>query len=361
MILLDITNINEDIKEGDILNINFTNNYKDYTDNNELFNNEFVKRSSINKKIVVTEFLGEGSYGKVYKIKINNNYYALKLNQNEIPDKLFDRYQSLISHNKLSKYVINIFCAGELKFNSSFTYYSIMEYGGNSVRNLLKNENSSISALNLIDMLKKIYNIVHICHKYRILMTDFKLGNLTINSSNDIKLIDLYMYCDSYDPCTQCKIVKTYTTVEIEKEKRIYENPDYNYSCIFIPFAVCLIDILCASSTSHYCTKISKKYDIDLNVKQILPLIQISCYNYSNETNLSIKSYKYIYSHKKNIENKYPIIKNKIFYEYFMNLLEPKKELGDWISKKKLLLIVNDLFSLDPDQRSLKFLKNKFK
>ena len=29
------------------------------------------------------------------------------------------------------------------------------------------------------------------------------------------------------------------------------------------------------------------------------------------------------------------------------------------MSKKKLFLILNDLFTMDPDQRSLKYLKNK--
>ena len=52
------------------------------------------------------------------------------------------------------------------------------------------------------------------------------------------------MYCESYSPCQKCKIVKTYSSLEIDKEKRIYENSEYNYSCIFIPFAVCLIDLL---------------------------------------------------------------------------------------------------------------------
>jgi hypothetical protein len=40
------------------------------------------------------------------------------------------------------------------------------------------------------------------------------------------------MECKSYTPCTDCRIVKTYSTIELDKEKRIYENDEYNYTGI---------------------------------------------------------------------------------------------------------------------------------
>ena len=62
---------------------------------------------------------------------------------------------------------------------------------------------------------------------------------------------------------------------------------------------------------------------------------------------------------KKILESEFKILKTNDFYEYFLNLLEPKSKYTDFISKKKLFLILNDLFTIDPDQRSLKYLKEK--
>jgi hypothetical protein len=103
------------------------------------------------------------------------------------------------------------------------------------------------------------------------------------------------------------------------------------------------------------------KYNFDLNIKQIIPLLQISCYNYTNSSNDSIKKYENLYKQKKLLEKKYPFIKKDGFYEYFVNLLEPKKNFNNFISKKRLILIISTLINLDFEQRSLNFLKEKLK
>jgi hypothetical protein len=357
MLLLDIMGLPENFREGDEISIKFINNYKNYdkSSTQPIFLQNINLHNVIDKKIKIYKFLGEGSYGKVYKIKIDNNLYALKINENEDPNKLNERYSALINNNKLEKYIINMFCAGELKSNYKYTYYSIMEYGGKSIRNIINDIN--IDDLQII--LKQLHNIIYIASKNRILLTDFKLSNLTFNSDKRVKLIDLYMYCESYNPCKECKIVKTYSSFEMEKEKRIYENPNYNYSCIFLPFAICFIDLVCENSSSHYCSKLSKKFNLDMNIKQIIPLLQISCYNYSNDSNALIKPYKNLYKHKKSLEKKYSVIKNEEFYNFFFNLLEPKREFENFISKKKLILIISSLINLDPNQRSLNLLKEK--
>lgn len=359
MILLDIIGISDHIREGENMVLKFINNYKTYDKNpsNPLFPHDINKQTIFEKKAKVTKFLGEGSYGKVYKIKIDDKKYALKINENEDPIKLYERYTSLKSNNKLDKYIINIFCAGEIKSNFfSYSYYSIMEYGGDSLRNVIDDIN--LEDLNII--LKQLFNIIYVACKYKILLTDFKLSNLTYSSDKRVKLIDLYMYCESYIPCRQCKIVKTYSSLEIDKEKRIYENSDYNYSCILIPFAICLIDLVCIDSVSHYSSKLSKKYGLNLGIKETIPLLQISCYNYTNESNESIKKkFNSMYKTKKKLERQYDMIKDNEFYEYFLNLLEPKKEFENFMSKKKLILIISNLISVDPNQRSLDLLKEK--
>lgn len=359
MILLDILNLNlNDFTDNNYITVKFINNYNninsDVSNTSEFFLN-ITDNEIVTKEIKIISFLGEGSYGKVYKIKCNSKYYALKINTNELPNKLLERYNSLIINEKLKKYIITIFVAGKIQMNDEYAYYSIMEYGGDSLRNSI----NSINCDQLKLIFKQLFNVVYIAHKYKFLLTDLKLGNITLNTNNRLKIIDIYMYCEEYTPCFKCKIVRTYSTIEIEKEKRIYEDADYNYTCTFIPFAVCIIDLICKNTLSEYTNKICNKFNINLNTKQIIPLIQIACYNFINKTNDSIKIYKNLYKHKKYLENEYHIIKEPHFYEYFMTLIQPKHEFEDFISKKKLMLIINDLINLDPNQRSLKFLKEK--
>ncbi len=356
MILLDINELNENISNGDMITFKLINMYKNYNSPNIPFLPQSIPlNTQIEKTVKVIKFLGEGSYGKVYKIKMDDEFYALKINENEDPTKLFERYDALKSNSKLEKYIIDIYCAGEIKNKHTYSYFSIMEYGGKSVRNIVDDVDMS----NLQIILKQLFNIVYISCKYRILFTDFKLSNLTFNSDKRVKIIDLYMYCESYAPCQKCKIVKTYSSLEIDKEKRIYENSDYNYSCIFIPFAVCLIDLLCVDSLANYTTKLGKKFGIKNNIKQMIPLLQISCYNYTNNSNDSLKIYKNLYKQKKTFEEEFPQITSDEFFEYFVNLLEPKQEFVEFISKRRLILIICKLINLDPQQRTLNFLKEK--
>jgi hypothetical protein len=230
-----------------------------------------------------------------------------------------------------------------------------MEYGGNTLKSVIHNFNVG----ELKSILKQLYNIIYQSCKFRLLITDFKLGNLTITSKNKIKLIDIYMECDNYFPCTDCRIVKTYSTIELDKEKRIYENSGYNYTAIYIPFAVCLIELICANSISYYTSKLCKKFNLNVTVKQIVPILQVACYNFNNVNNDPIKKYKNTEKFKKMLESEYKCLRTNDFYEHFLNLLEPKDKYSNFISKKKLFLILNDLFTMDPDQRSLKYLKDK--
>jgi hypothetical protein len=369
MILLDIINLNNiNFIEGQELNMTFLNNYDDIIvndDNNEddnsnednghyknIFNKNIPKNDFIKKKIKIIKNIGEGSYGIVYKIKIDSVYYAFKINKNELSYKLKERYNSLISCDVLKKYIINIYVSGEILNNNNYKYFSIMEYGGDTLRNIYDDFNISKTKL----IVKQLFNIIHITAKYKFLMTDFKLSNITCNNDYKIKLIDIYMFCENYTPCVKCKIVRTYSTIEIEKEKRIYEDPNYNFSCIYIPFAICIVDLICKNTMQEYCKKISDKFNLSMNIKSIIPLLQISCYNFNNKSNKFIKEYKNLYKYKKNIEDEFPIVKNDDLYNYFVSLITIKH---DFISKKKFILILNDLINLDPKQRSLKYLKNK--
>ena len=96
MILLDIKLLNKDIKIGNEMEIEFINSYQKYSDNNNhpiIKDNNIKLNSKIKKKIFIIEFIGNGSYGNVFKILINNVICALKLSSNEKPVKMFKKYK----------------------------------------------------------------------------------------------------------------------------------------------------------------------------------------------------------------------------------------------------------------------------
>jgi hypothetical protein len=370
MILLDIINNVSDIFENNsscnssnkqYITLKFKNN-KDSSDTNviELNNTDNIldKKLDIGESVEIKcklcGFLGSGSYGRVYKIKINKKYYALKVSENEDPNKFIKRYNSIVEIDKIKKYIVNIFVVGNIKCDK-YPYYSIMEFGGQNLKSKIPLNSFS----ELISILRQLHNIVYLCGKYKIIMTDFKLNNIVINNDNRLKLIDIYMECKSYSPCRECRIVKTYSTLEIDKVKNILDNEEYNHTYHLIPLGVGLIDLLCKNSASYIFTKLGSKYGLSLNIKQMIPLCQIACYNYSHKSNSSIRDYDEVYNQKKKLEKKYYFLKEPDFYENFMKLIEVRDNFKDKIPTKKLHIIIHHLFSANPDDRSLDPLKQQ--
>ena len=353
MLEFNIHNFPTSIKKNIPLDIDLifekTTNIKPSGTFENSFINEF-KSNKLDKTIKVHKFLGEGSYGVVFKVSINDKYFALKISDNEIPERLIKRYNSLVDDRNIKKYIIKIYSCGTL-VDSKKKYYTLMEFGGIDIRKY-KYQNSD----EVLEVIKQLYNLVNASINGRHLITDFKSGNLILNPKNmNLKLIDIYMFCDEY-PCKNCKIVKTYPIVEIEKEYKIYENKDYNFTFICIPLAIILIDLCCEKSFSKICAELEEKYELDISVKQFAMLIQLACYNYNNDNdNSNLKNYRRIYKFKKNTEKEFNIIKNSDFYKDFFNKLDTKCI----FSKKKFILLINDLFNACPDQRSIKYLKKK--
>ena len=356
MIIIDIVNNIDDITSSKYLEIIFHSNNKllDFEDNPF---NEFSQINSTNKIIIkIKDFLGKGSFGHVYKFKYKDSYYAIKLNSNEIPIKLYQRYNSLYKNKKIRKYLIKIFCCGKIK-SDNFKYYSIMEYGGMTLNLSTRIYDRPI----LYNIVYQLVYIVYTVVKYKILLTDFKLSNLTLDSNHNIKIIDLYIYCDDYDTCENCKIIKTYAPIEIQKFASLFKNDNnfnYNYTYICLPFVLSMINLLCKYDFILYAEKLAKKYSIkDIKLKDIINLLQISSYFYNikidkkTENKNNLLSDKNIYYYIKMTCDKYPFIKNDAFYEYFLNNIEIKEEYTEFISKNTLLLLINDFINMDPNKR----------
>jgi serine/threonine protein kinase len=343
MIILNIINLKK-IKINETYNIQFINNgFPIKTSNNEIFNsfNTIENNTIIEKTVLIIENIGDGSYGTVYKISIDNKIYAMKITDNEIPENLKKRFNSL---NEINDYLVQIYCSG----NINNKYYSIMEYGGISLRKYQINSDENIK-----NILNQLYNIVMICCDKKLIIPDFKLDNITINN-NIIKLIDIYILCEHYKPCKNCHLTRTYLTSDFEFEKNLYNDGMYNFTAIYIPLAVSLIDLLCEKSFSYYCKEIFKQHQVKIKTKEAVLLLQIANYNFNNETkNNAIKKYSGIYKHKKKLEKEYPFIKNTDFYKKFIDELKPKYS---FITKKIFSLIINGLINLNPDQRNIKYL-----
>jgi hypothetical protein len=357
MIILDIINNIDNIQVGNDLIIIFKSNYEMNSINK---NNPFIHLSKINNKqkikIKILDFLGKGSFGVVFKFEYNNKLYAFKFNSNEIPEKMCERYLSIKSCKKLENYFINIHCCGNIN-SDKFKYFTIMDYGGSS----LKVINCIYERPVLYYIIFQLTNIVYNIIKYKILLPDFKLNNLTIDEQYNIKIIDFYVFCDNYNTCQNCKIIKTYAPIEMQLYRNIFDLRDlnslnYNYTYICLPFVFCLIDIMCKYKTNFYLEKLAKKFNIKniLTTKEIINMIQISSFNYNKNENTNFdKKYQKINIYKKTLEDKYPFIKSNDFYEYFFNMIHIKDEYSSFIPHEQFLLLINDLINLDPNKRDL--------
>lgn len=361
MILLDITNniindlVSDTTTESDdkYFNLRFQNNYENVKSYNEIIESPLDKNETIEIKCAIKKFIGSGSYGKVFKIEIKKKYYALKISENENPLKFKMRYDSLNNIQQLNKYLIGVYVAGNIKCGK-YHYFSIMEYGGDC----LKSKIPFATEDEVIFIMRQLYNIVYLGIKYRLYLTDFKFNNIVISKNTlRLKLIDLYMDCRSYMPCKGCRIVKTYSTIEMDKIKNILDDENYEHTYHFIPLAIGLIDLLCKKTASNIINSLADNYNLKLNVKQMIPLIQISCYNNIHNSNKSLRDYNEVYYFKKKIEKKFSFIKSDEFYNNFMNLIQVRDIYINKIPSSKLRSIIHNLFSACPDDRTLEPLK----
>jgi serine/threonine protein kinase len=322
------------MKIFNILNIN-----KELLLNSDL---DLIMENEKDKKkqnIKILDFCGKGSYGIVYKCIFDNKICAIKLSKNEKSDLLYKRYKSL--KKKLNNSLIKIYYSGKLVNNKNYKYYCIMQFGGISLKEYIKN-----NLFDIQDVIKQLYNIVENIKNNRLLIPDFKLSNVLIDENNIIILTDIYMDCNEYEPCSGCAIVRTYSVMELSKN--IYEDRAYNYTYIYTLFGFALINILCKKSLSYCCEKLSKEYDLD-DKKHITLLLQHGCFHcsyYANNEkyNSYFKNKKYSFDIKK-------------FYNSFLNMLSIKNEFNSFINNDELIKLLNNVLLPIYEKRTLENLK----
>lgn len=146
-----------------------------------------------NKKVgnyVLTEEIGKGSFGVVYKayhINNKNNYFAVKIikssliNSNSIYEKyLVNEVQIMNSINH--KNILHLYDY----LQSSNNYYLVMNYcnHGDLESYLKKIDKKYITEIQSIGILRQIKDGFIVLRENKILHRDFKLSNIFINNSN---------------------------------------------------------------------------------------------------------------------------------------------------------------------------------
>jgi serine/threonine protein kinase len=302
-------------------------------------------KKEIKLNIKILDFCGQGSYGVVYKCLFNNKMCAIKLSINEKSDLLYKRYNSL--KKILGNHIIDIYYFGKIINNRDYKYYCIMEYGGTNLKEHIKTKTVGIN-----NIIKQLCFIVEKIKNNKLLLTDFKLSNTLINDKNIITLTDIYMECDKYEPlCKGCAIVRTYPVLELHKSN-IYEDKQYNYSYIYTLFGFSLISIFCKKSLSYYLDLLCSNFSIGDDNKNIIILLQYSCYENSN-----YKNNEKINNYLKNKKFKFDI---KKIYKDFSNMISIRSEFKKNISNSVFRNILSNLLLPIPELRSIDNLKSIF-
>jgi calcium-dependent protein kinase len=141
-------------------------------------------------------FLGEGSYGKVYKVydKINKTYRALKKIKKEIMTKNDEiKIKKEIEILKMLDHP-NIIKILEF-YNTQCTYYIVTELlsGGELYQKISNNKN--LSEPNAVHVMKQVLHAVNYCHQKKIIHRDLKPENILIEDRDsdqkfNVKIID---------------------------------------------------------------------------------------------------------------------------------------------------------------------------
>lgn len=282
-------------------------------------------------ELKIVEYLNSGSYGKVYVCLLNDKRCVLKISNNEDPHLLKKRYKEL--KDKIEGKIIKIYCCGKISNDKEYKYYCIMKYGGSNIKSFINNNGIDIKFI-----INKMYEIVEIIRKHKILIPDFKLSNLTLYKK-ELFLIDYFMECESYSPCRECKIIRTYSTYDLSTGK-MYEK-DYNYTYIYVLFAFCLIELLCTKSLNSIHKSLKKKYT-DVEYKKFFMVVQLSsckCLGY-NERNIN-----YDDNLDKNILSSY--------YNHFLELIDIRDEYKNIITTEKFKILLNNTLIPIPSERKI--------
>jgi serine/threonine protein kinase len=155
---------------------------------------ELENNTIIANKYIIQEKIGNGSFGSIYK-GINqrtNEKVAIKIELIEKKTKLLKNESVIYQYLKDIDGIPNVKWFGkDLKY-----YYMIIPLLGESLE-IYKNNNNSISLETILQIGKKMLNLLEIIHSKGLVHRDIKPDNFLFGLDNKLHLID-FGFCKGY-------------------------------------------------------------------------------------------------------------------------------------------------------------------
>ena len=182
-------------------------------------------------------FIGEGGYAKVYKLKKNNKFYALKkiltidLTE-EQKKKVYEEAKILSKFN--NEYIIKYY----FSYSEKDYFNILMEYGGDTnLKKFISKQNGAYIKENTIkDIIIQVCNGLKEIHKLKLIHRDLTPENIFIDENNKIKIGDFGVSkkLDTYNKYARTNTGKYhYNAPEIEKDQKYdYKADIYSLGCI---------------------------------------------------------------------------------------------------------------------------------
>ena len=199
---------------------------------------EIIKKEIIkgNRNYKIIKKLGEGGFGSVQLILINNKSYALKIIKN-IDKNDINKYEkeSKILSSLNSKYIVKYYDS----YFENDNYYILMEYAGDSnLKTYIKSfkDKNQLIEENIIEkIIRQICLGLKKIHKNKIIHRDLKPENIFINEKNEIKIGDFGISKNIESKIYASTIIGTerYMAPEIIKKEKYNNKVDiYSLGCI---------------------------------------------------------------------------------------------------------------------------------
>jgi casein kinase I family protein HRR25 len=182
-----------------------------YENNDPLMNTIFFSKYKPIKK------LGEGSFGKVYKVEYNNNYYAMKLENKNNNQGLLESEATIMTYLKGGN-VPNV------NFFGQDLYYNIliMQLMGKSLEDLINiHKIFSIKTVCLLGY--QMINILQYIHERHIIHRDIKPDNFVMGLNEN----NAYLYIIDFGLSKKYRSSKTLLQYPLIKRKKLVGTARY--------------------------------------------------------------------------------------------------------------------------------------